>query len=246
MTVADRHGLAVVEDCAHAIETLYHGRAAGTFGEFGCFSFYATKNITTGEGGMVLCRDAAAAARLKTMALHGMTHDAWHRFGDTGYRHYSVVEAGFKYNMMDLQAAIGLHQLERVARNWEKRGVVWQRYMTELADLPVDLPQPPAPETRHARHLFTVLVDETVAGISRDRFLEAMTAHNIGVGVHYRSLAEHPCYQERFGWQPEQWPEAMRIGRQTVSIPLSAGLTDADVDDVVAAVRTVLTGFANR
>lgn len=238
--LAKQHGLQIIEDCAHAIETEYQGRKAGTFGDFGCFSFYVTKNVVTGEGGMVTARDESAIARIKRLALHGMSADAWKRFSDEGYTHYFVTEAGFKYNMMDIQAAIGLHQLQRVEANWQRRAAIWDRYMRELADLPVALPAPVAAQTRHARHLFTLLIDAAQTGISRDAFVSSMHAQNIGTGVHYLSLPEHPYYQERFGWTPEDWPNAMRIGRQTVSLPLSARLSDADVRDVIRAVRRVL------
>jgi len=238
--IARRHDLLLVEDCAHAIETEFRGRKAGTVGDYGCFSFYVTKNVATGEGGMVLTRDAEAIARIKMLALHGMTKDAWKRFGDEGYRHYQVVETGFKYNMMDLQAALGIHQLARVERSWERRRAIWQRYVEDLSDLPIGLPAPPEPATRHAFHLFTVLIDEERCGVRRDRFLELMTAHNIGVGVHYLALPEHPVYRERLGWSPDEVPHATRIGRQTVSIPISSKLTDDEVGDVVEAVRRCL------
>lgn len=238
--IAAEHGLAMVEDCAHAIETTYRGRPAGTFGRFGCFSFYVTKNLVTGEGGMVLAGREDDLARIKVLALHGMSADAWRRFGDEGYKHYLVVEAGFKYNMMDLQAAIGLHQLARIEAKLLRREAVWAVYDEAFRDLPLALPAPAEPGTRHARHLYTVLVDEGRAGITRDGFLQGMTRENIGVGVHYLSLPEHPYYQKRFGWRPEDHPNAMRIGRQTVSLPLSAKLTDEDVRDVVLAVRRVL------
>ena len=240
MAVAGRHGLAVIEDCAHAIETEYKGRKAGTFGDFGCFSFYVTKNVITGEGGMILTPDEDRAGRIKQLALHGMSRDAWKRFSDSGYKHYFVVEPGFKYNMTDMQAAIGIHQLARVEANLARREAVWAAYDEAFADLPLTLPASPEEGTRHARHLYTVLVDEAVAGVGRDAFLDAMTAHKIGVGVHYMSVPEHPFYQEAFGWRPEMWPESMRIGRTTLSLPMSAKLTDADVADVVEAVRDVL------
>lgn len=236
MALAQQHDLRVIEDCAHAIESSYHGRPTGTFGDFGCFSFYVTKNVVTGEGGMILARRPEAAARLKTLALHGMSHDAWRRFSDSGYRHYQVVECGFKYNMMDLQAAIGLHQLARVEASWLRRRAIWDRYQAAFADLPVTRPADPEPDTRHAHHLYTLLIDATRCGCTRDAFLEHMTAQRIGVGVHYLSLPEHPYYQDRLGWRPEDTPEAMRIGRQTVSLPLSPALTDADVEDVIRAV----------
>jgi len=238
--IAGRHGLKIIEDCAHAIETQYHGRAVGTFGDFGCFSFYVTKNVVTGEGGMVITAREEDAARIKVLALHGMTKDAWKRFGDEGYRHYVVVDAGFKYNMMDLQAAIGIHQLKRVEGNWRRRQDIWKRYNEELAGLPIGLPPDPEPDTRHAYHLYTIIVDEKEAGISRDAFLDAITREGIGVGVHYLGIPEHPFYKEKYGWKPEDYPNTTRIGRQTVSLPLSAKLTEKDVDDVITAVRKIL------
>jgi dTDP-4-amino-4,6-dideoxygalactose transaminase len=240
--VARRHDLKIIEDCAHAIETEYRGRKAGTFGEFGCFSFYVTKNIVTGEGGMVLAKNEEDLARVKVLGLHGMSKDAWKRFSDDGYKHYQVVEAGYKYNMMDIQAAIGIHQLQRIEPYWRRRSEVWGRYDAAFADLPVGLPARPQPDTRHAYHLYTLLIDERRTGVDRDTFLDRMTARNIGVGVHYLSIPEHPYYQHRFGWKPGDHPNAMRIGRQTVSIPLSARLSDGDVQDVVAAVRNSLSG----
>lgn len=238
MQIANKHGLAVIEDCAHAIETTWKGRPAGTFGDFGCFSFYVTKNVVTGEGGMILGRSEAHIARAKMLALHGMSKDAWHRFGDKGYKHYQVVETGFKYNMMDLQAALGLGQLRRVEANWRRRQAVWLQYMHALADLPIGLPASvDAAQSRHAYHLYTVQIDGARARTDRDTFLNGMNAVGIGTGVHYLSLAEHPVYQQRFGWRAEQWSNAMRVGRQTVSLPLSAKLENADTDRVIEAVR---------
>lgn len=244
LALATKHKLSVIEDCAHAIETLYHGRHAGTLGDFGCYSFYVTKNIITGEGGMVVAKNPDDLARIKVLGLHGMSADAWKRFGDEGYKHYAVVEAGFKYNMMDLQAALGLHQLPRVDAYHVKREAVWSTYDEAFSRLPagkrLGLPAPQEPNTLHARHLYTVLVDEAESGILRDDFLMAMTRQGIGVGVHYLSLPEHPYYQERLGWKPEQYPVAARIGRQIVSLPISARLEKQDVADVITAVRRVL------
>jgi len=232
--------LVMIEDCAHAIETEYKGKKAGTFGDYGCLSFYVTKNIVTGEGGMVISNNEARAERIKVLALHGMSKHAWKRFGDEGFKHYQVVEAGFKYNMMDLQAAIGIHQLARIEPYWHRREKVWNRYNEAFSDLPLGLPAPIEPDTRHGYHLYTILVDEQRTGITRDAFLDAMTHQGIGVGVHYLSIPEHPYYQEQFHWRPEDYPNAMRIGRQTVSLPLSAKLTDDDVEDVITAVKRVL------
>ena len=238
--IARKHGLLIIEDCAHAIETEFHGQRAGTMGDFGCFSFYATKNVITGEGGMILGRDEELMARARILALHGMSKDAWHRFGDKGYKHYQVVECGFKYNMMDLQAAIGIHQLARVERSWQRRQQIWARYQQAFADLPIDLPIEPEVETRHAYHLYTVQIEKSRCGVTRDAFLDAMNALGVGTGVHYQSVPEHPYYQDRFGWRPEQFPRAMRLGRSTVSLPLSPKLSDSDVTRVIAAVETTL------
>lgn len=239
--IAERHSLVVIEDCAHAVGTRIDGKPAGTLGDFGCFSFYATKNITTGEGGLLIGRDAAQVRRARTLALHGLSHDAYRRFGARSYRHYDVVEPGFKYNMMDLQAALGIHQLQRLEESLSRRRAVWRQYDEALASLPLVRPAPPdVDDQQHAHHLYTVLIDEAEHGVSRDEFLERMTREGIGVGAHYPSLAEYAYYQQRLGWRPEQAPHAMRIGRQTASLPLTASLTDDDVRDVVAAVRASL------
>ena len=241
--LAARHSLAVIEDCAHGVESEWDGRPCGTFGEFGCFSFYATKNVTTGEGGMVLAKNQQDTDRLKVLALHGMSKDAWKRFSDDGYKHYEVVEAEFKYNMMDLQAAIGLHQLARVENNWLRRRAVWSTYQGALAASGLILPLEPTPEMRHGYHLYTVLVDPARAGVDRDAFLDGMTRQGIGVGVHYVALTEQPFYRTTLGWRADDAPNALRIGRQTVSLPLSPALTDDDVADVVEAVHRVLAAI---
>jgi dTDP-4-amino-4,6-dideoxygalactose transaminase len=238
--VAEKHNLKIIEDCAHGIETEYKGRKTGTFGDFGCFSFYVTKNVITGEGGMVVTRKEEDAARIKVLAMHGMTKDAWRRFSDEGYKHYQVVEAGFKYNMMDLQAAIGIQQLKRVEQSWLRRRRIWEMYNEAFKDLPLGFPAEPEPGTRHAYHLYTVMVDEKRAGITRDAFLQGMTENNIGIGVHYLSIPEHPYYQRTFGWKPEDYPCAMTIGRRTVSLPLSAKMTEEDAEDVIEAARRCL------
>ncbi|BDU20442.1 DegT/DnrJ/EryC1/StrS family aminotransferase [Dyella sp. GSA-30] len=240
MAIARKHDLVVIEDCAHAVESEFQGQAVGTFGDFGCYSFYATKNVVTGEGGMIVGRDEERIARARMLALHGMSRDAWHRFSDKGYKHYQVVECGFKYNMMDMQAAIGIHQLARVEANWKRRKELWARYDAAFADLPIGLPAAPDADTRHGYHLYTIMLDEAESGIDRDGFLEAMNRLRIGTGVHYLSIPEHPYYQQTLGWRPEQWPMAQRIGRRTVSLPLSPALTDADAERVIDAVHTII------
>jgi dTDP-4-amino-4,6-dideoxygalactose transaminase len=237
--IAARHQLSIIEDCAHAIDAEYHGKAAGAIGDFGCFSFYANKNVTTAEGGMVIARREQEVREVRLLALHGLDADAWNRFGGTGYKHSHAVRVGFKYNMTDLQASLGIHQLRRLPANWHRQQAIWSRYQQAFRNAPVGLPPEPEPGTRHSYHLFTIMLDQH-SGIARDGFLDAMTSLGIGVGVHYLSVAEHPVYQERFGWRPEDWPVAHRVGRQTASLPLTPKLTDADVERVIRAVHEVL------
>lgn len=241
-TIARRHNLRVIEDAAHAIEGRYKGRKVGTMSDMTCFSFYVTKNVTTGEGGMVTTADPDLAGRIKTQALHGMSRDAWKRFSDAGYRHYEVVSPGFKYNMMDLQAAIGLHQFDHIEVWLDRRSQIWQRYSDELADLPLGLPPADEAGTRHARHLYTLMIDPEKTGITRDEFMRRMHERNIGTGVHYVGVHLHPWYRDNFGLEATDFPNATWISERTVSIPLSPHLGDEDVDDVISAVRQSLRG----
>lgn len=240
LAVAHEHGIVVIEDCAHAVESRYHGRPAGTLGDFGCFSFYVTKNLATGEGGMVLARDATQAERMRQLALHGMSRDAWRRYSADGFQHYDVVECGFKFNMMDLQAAIGLCQLQRLEAAWRQRADQWARYQNAFAGLPLTLPAPVTPHMRHAYHLYTLLVDEAACGISRDALLQHLHTRGVGSGVHYRALSEMSYYRDRLGWQPQDTPVSTAIGRSTLSLPLGPRLTDAGVDRVIDAVRSAI------
>ena len=238
---ADR-GLTVIEDCAHAIESLVNGRHLGTFGDFGAFSFYVTKNVVTGEGGMVTTASEERARRIKRLALHGLSADAWKRFSDEGFRHYEVVEPGFKYNMMDIQAALGLHQLARVEANLRRRQEIWAQYDEAFSSLPVFLPPPEEPGTRHARHLYTLLLDLGRVSATRDDVLVALHEENIGTGVHYRALHLHPYYRDTFGYSPGDFPSAEWISERTLSLPLSPKLTDDDVESVIRAVTRTLGG----
>jgi len=240
MDIAKRHNLKVVEDCAHAIETEYHGQKAGTFGDLGCFSFYVTKNIVTGEGGMVICDDATYAETIKRMALHGMTKDAWQRFGDEGYKHYLVTAAGYKYNMTDMQAAIGIHQLPRVDVYWERRRAIWDRYNDAFENLPAVTPKEPESGTRHAFHLYTMLLDVEDLQITRDHFLDEMTKRNIGVGVHYLALHLQPFYQKKLYYTIGDFPNAEWVSQRTVSLPLSAKLTSQDADYIAESVTDIV------
>jgi len=237
--IADEHGLAVVEDAAHALEATIDERHCGTFGDFGCFSFYVTKSLTTVEGGLVVVRDPRRVARIKTLALHGMSADAWQRHSDEGFVHYEVLEPGFKYNLTDLAAAIGLRQLDGLEARWARRRAMWRFYEAELAGLPLQLPAPPAATTRHALHLFTCLVDDTRTSVTRDQVLARLHALRIGAGVHYRAVHQHPYYRERYGARTGRLPNAEWVSARTFSLPLGGAMTNDDAADVVRALRHI-------
>ena len=237
--LARGHGLFVIEDAAHAIGAEYHGRRIGSISDLTTFSFYATKNITTGEGGMVTTENALWAGEIETLALHGLSRGAWRRYSDDGYRHYGVVAPGYKYNMMDLQAALGIHQLKRVEEWRAHREEVWRCYDAAFAALPLAVPAATAAETVHARHLYTVMLDLEELGCSRDWFQEALHHEGIGTGIHFLAIHEHPYYEEALSYRHGDFPNAEWISQRTLSLPLSAGLSRTDVDSVVEAVHKV-------
>jgi dTDP-4-amino-4,6-dideoxygalactose transaminase len=240
LDLARRHELFVLEDAAHAIEAWYRGHKIGTFGGASCFSFYVTKNLTTIEGGMLCTNEQEIADKARILALHGMTADAWARFSDRGYRHYEVTQPGFKYNMTDVQATLGLHQMPKLSSWLERRRQVWNRYDEMFANLPLERPAPEERDTVHARHLYTLLVDPSSARMTRDQLIASLHERGIGTGVHYRSLHLHRYYRDRFGYQPSDYPNAYRIGETTMSLPLSPMLTDDEVERIGEAVRGAL------
>lgn len=237
MEIARKRGLAVIEDAAHAVEAWYHGRKVGTIGDLGCFSFYVTKNIVTGEGGMVTTDNDGYADTIKVYSLHGLSKDAWRRYSDEGFRHYRVIAPGYKYNMMDIQAAIGIHQLKRVGEYHCRRREIWTRYDEALSDLPMDLPAPQDPDTVHALHLYTPLLRLRELACTRDEFQRRLHLMNIGTGIHFTALHTHPYYAETLGYRPADFPNALSVSERTISLPLSAKLTDFDVNSVIEAVR---------
>jgi dTDP-4-amino-4,6-dideoxygalactose transaminase len=234
--LATSRRLTLIEDAAHAVETVSALGKVGSTADFTCFSFYATKNLTTGEGGMVTTTSAEHADRLRVASLHGMSRDAWSRYLPGARADYDVVMPGFKYNMMDIQAAIGLHQLAGLEERLRRRDAIWQRYVNGLDQLPLTLPAPAEQSTRHARHLFTVLVDEASCGIGRDALQQALRARGISTSVHFRALHLQPFYAERFGLRRGMFPQAEFVSDRTLSLPLSAALSDAEVDAVIDAV----------
>jgi len=235
--IAAHHGLTLINDAAHAIEAEYHGRKIQAYGDVTCYSFYATKNITTGDGGMVTTEDRDLADRIRLLSLQGLSRDAWQRYSVTTFEHYRLVLPGHKYNMTDIQAALGLCQLRKIEAFAKRRTEIWDSYNTAFRDLPVATPVPDAPRTRHAHHLYTLLVDRARCGVGRDELIHLLLARGIGTGVHFTALHEHPYYATQCGFRRGDFPNAEHIGDRTISLPLAGNLTDRDVRDVVDAVR---------
>jgi len=235
--IAKKHGLRVVEDAAHAIGTEYKGKRIGSFGDVQVFSFHPNKNMTTGEGGCVVTRDEKMAEAVALLRFHGMDREAWNRFGKKGSQHYEIIAPGYKYNMMDIQAALGLHQLKQLDGFIKRRTELALRYQQLLAGLPqVSLPKAPAYSHLHAWHLYTPLVNSDAAGMDRDAFMQGMKDRNIGTGLHYRAVHLYPYYREHFGFKQGDFPNAETISDRIVSLPLFPSMTDADQDRVVAAM----------
>jgi len=237
--LCDKYNLYMIEDCAHAIETTYKDRKVGTTADLSCFSFYATKNLCTGEGGMVTTANEELADKIKTLSLHGLSRGAWSRFSSSGYQHYLALETGYKFNMMDLQAGLGIHQLARLEKMYEERTRQWHAYREDLADVPgIEIPEAEAPDGRHARHLFVIRITEDCP-VVRDDFLNALHAKGVGSGVHYLSVSEHPAYKDCFHTPV---PNSEKLGRSILSIPLAGAMEEDGRKRVVAAVREVATG----
>lgn len=241
MDIARRHELVVIEDAAHCIEGTYKGKKVGNIGDITCFSFYVTKNIVTGEGGIVTTNHDAWADTIKIYALHGMTKGAWKRYSADSFTHYEVIFPGFKYNMMDIQASIGIHQMKRIDKYLKRREEIWAKYDAAFADLPVITPAPPEVGTTHARHLYTLLVDIDKVRKSRDEVKQRLYEMNIGTGIHFVALHLHEYYRKTFGFKKGDFPHAEFISERTLSLPLSAKLNSDDIEDVISAVRYALS-----
>jgi dTDP-4-amino-4,6-dideoxygalactose transaminase len=241
--IALHRNLVLLEDAAHALPARYKGQMIGSGPNPVSFSFYATKNLTTGEGGM-LTGDPELIARARTLALHGMSRDAWKRYGPGGSWFYRVDEPGFKYNMTDLQAALGLAQLRKLDRFQARRREIVAAYNqafdgVEALEIPIE-----RPEVEHAWHLYVLRLQPEALRLNRDRFIEELTARNIGTSVHFIPLHLQPYYRERYHYRPDQFPVAYSNFQRMLSLPLHPLLTDQDVADVISAVLDVVREFA--
>lgn len=239
--VAANAGIPVVEDAAHALPATWNGRRVGALSRATVFSFYATKTITTGEGGMIVSADRELLARARTMRLHGINRDVFDRYRSQAPAwYYEVVAPGFKYNLTDLAAAIGVEQLAKADRFQARRQAIAQAYSKAFADLPVQLPSPAPAGELHSWHLYVLQLDLERLAIDRDRFIELMAEQRVGTSVHFIPLHLHPYWRDRYGFVPESFPVANGAFRRAVSLPIYTRMTEGDVERVVATVRKIL------
>lgn len=240
------HGIPVIEDAAHAAGSEYDGKRIGTHGKVSAFSFYATKNMTTGEGGMLTTQDGDLAARMRQLSLHGMSRNAWNRYSAAGSWFYEVLEPGYKDNMTDIQAAIGIHQLRRLDSFILRRRQIAACYRAAFSGIPgIQLPVE-LPNRNHTYHLFPIRIDSELIGLDREQFIRQLQKANIGTSVHFIPLHRHPYYQKTFDYQPSQFPMAEQLFEGMFSLPLYPKMTDEDVSDVIRAVQTQLCGVSRQ
>lgn len=241
LEIARKHGLRVMEDAAHALPTTCGGKLIGTLdSDVTVFSFYANKTITTGEGGMLVTRDPELAKRARVMRLHGINRDAFDRFtAKAPSWYYEIVAPGFKYNLTDIAASIGIHQLRKADAFQQKRARIAAMYDEALADLPIIRPPHAEEGDVHSWHLYVIRLDSTVA-VGRDRFIERMFEVGIGCSVHYIPLHLHPYWRDTYKLAPEMFPVSQQIYERTLTLPLYTRMTDADVLRVIAAVKEIL------
>jgi len=239
MTLARARGIAVVEDAAHALPTKYKGRMVGTIGDATAFSFYATKNVTTGEGGALTVADPARMDEARILALHGISRDAWKRYSSAGTWRYEVLESGYKYNLSDLASSLGIHQLQKLDGFHARRLALVKRYHEGFRDLAAVRVPAEMPGSEHAWHLYMLRLVPDALSIGRDQFIEELRARNIGTSVHFIPLHLHPYYQRAWGVRPGEFPGAEAAFANTVSLPLYPAMRDSDVDDVLEAVWDV-------
>jgi dTDP-4-amino-4,6-dideoxygalactose transaminase len=238
--IARRHGARVIDDAAHALPTRLDGTLIGTGADATCFSFYATKSLTTGEGGMLCTDDDAIADRCRIMSLHGISRDAWKRYMADGSWYYEIVAPGYKYNLTDVAAALGLAQLRKVEAMWKRRQEIARRYDDAFAEM-TELQLPTHDEAhQHAWHLYMLRLHLDRLDIDRAAFITELKRRNIGASVHFIPLHSHPYYRDTFGYRPEDLPIAWREYQREVSLPIYSRMSDGDIDDVIAAVREIV------
>ena len=243
MKIVKKYKLKLIEDCAHSIESKYHNKHVGNFGDAGCFSFYSTKNLTTGEGGMITCNKEAIYKKMRVARLHGLSKDAWKRYlpdnikNRKKFEHYDVTEVGLKYNMIDLNAAIGLVQLKKLDNNWKIRKKLFDLYKKKLTNLPIKTQKFVNNNIKHAYHLFLIIIDKNKTKKNRDDFILFLKKNNIGCGIHYRSVTDMSVYKKKFGWNINTCKNSKYVGDNTISLPLYPDLTIKDVNFICEKIQ---------
>ena len=246
LDIAHRHNLFVSEDAAHAIYTTYKGRKIGTIGNTASFRFYATKNITTAEGGMLATNDEKIAEKARILSLHGMSKNAWNRYTAAGSWYYEIEYPGYKYNMTDIQAALGMHQLEKLEKFQnirEKYADMYNKAFEELDEIEVPYV---APYGRHAWHLYIIRIKEELLTIDRNQFIEELKKRNVGTSVHFIPVHMHPYYKNRYGYKEGDFPVAEGIYKRIISLPLYPKMTEEDVQYVIDAVRDITARYGKK
>lgn len=244
--IARKYSIFVVEDAAHATEAEYKGKKIGSIGDITAFSFYATKNMATGEGGMVTTNNRKWFEKMCLLALHGLDRDAWNRYSKKGFKHYEVICPGYNYRMADIEASLGIHQLRRLMHNLRIREALWQRYNRAFKQIKELTTPAEDKDIRHARHLYTILLDIEHLTLNRNEFIKALKAENIGAAVHFSALHLHNYYRKRYGFKKGDFPNAEFISERILSLPLTAGMTEKDADDVIAAVTKIVKSSYSR
>jgi perosamine synthetase len=245
LQVAKNKNLQVIEDAAHAQCSLYKGKIIGNISDMTCFSFYATKNMTTGEGGMITTNNDEWAERMRIMSLHGISRDAWKRYQADGNWHYDIIAPGFKYNLTDIASALGIVQLKKSHTLLARREKIAQMYDQAFSSLP-SIETPPmglADGFQHAWHLYVIKLNLATLLVDRDRFMDELKALGIGVSVHFIPLHIHPYYKERYGYKPEDFPVAYETYQRIISLPIYPKMSDADVERVISAVASIANKF---
>jgi perosamine synthetase len=240
LEIARKYGLKVVEDAAHALPAKYRGKMIGTVGDITCFSFYVTKTITTGEGGMVTTDNPEWAERIRMMSLHGISKDAWKRYTNEGSWYYEVLCPGYKYNLTDIAAALGIEQLKKCDGFRDARWQIARMYDSAFRDLPEILTPACHASVLHAWHLYVIQIDVERLSIDRQQFVELLKDKGIGTSVHFIPLHLHPFYRDSFGYRPEDFPEASAAFQRIVSLPIYPKMTEKDVQRVTNAIRCVV------
>lgn len=244
MALASRYGLKIIEDAAHAFPTSYKGKRIGTLGDITCFSFYATKNITTGEGGMITTENEEYAERMRIMSLHGISKDAWKRYTAEGSWYYEIVAPGYKYNLTDIAAGLGVAQLRKAEAFLKRRVQIAGRYhqaFQELEELDLPLAVDGKEGTTHSWHLYVIRLSLERLQIDRNRFIDELRRKGIGTSVHFIPLHIHPYYRETYGYHPDDFPIAYDTYQRILSLPIYARMTDDDVERVIESVTDIVT-----